>query len=95
MVRWSRRRWMVQLEPSSDGAIEASIVIGVAAVRWCDGAAVVGWCDWSHRRMVRLKPPSSDVIGATVKNIVVGLANVGLAIIELTIVGLAIVICRH
>ena len=52
--------------------------IGVVAVRWYDGAAIVGWCDWSrHRRMVRLKPPSSDVIGATVIRWCDGAAIVG------------------
>ena len=46
-------------------------------VRWCDGAAVVGWCDWSHRRMVRWKPPLSDVIGGTIIRWCDGAAIVG------------------
>ena len=57
MVRWSRHRWMVRLEPpSSDGAIEAAIV----------------WCYWSHRHqmvrwsrhrwMVWLEPPSDGAM---------------------------------
>ena len=39
MVRWSRHRLMVRLEPPSDD------VIGAAAVAWGDEAAIIGWCD--------------------------------------------------